>query len=156
MKLLIAVVGAPRQPGLADAIAAYEERIRHYFKLEVREVPASKGGSDAAASVREESKRLLGSVPEGLEIVALDERGKSWSSEELASYLDELAVLARPGAAFLIGGPDGHSPELRDRADRTLSLSRFTLPHELARLVLTEQIYRAGTILRGEPYHRGR
>lgn len=158
MKLLLAAVGRPRAPGLKRAIQDFEGRIGHYFNFEVREVGAerARGGAGArAAAVRRESERLLESVPEGFDVIAVDERGDAWTSEELARYLGELAVLGRAGAAFLIGGPFGHARDLRERARHVLALSRFTLPHELARLVLVEQIYRAGTILRGEPYHKG-
>ena len=78
------------------------------------------------------------------------------STRELADYIDGLATYGRPGAAFLVGGAFGLSREVRAGAARCMSLSEMTMPHELARLVLTEQLYRAGTILRGEPYHKGR
>ncbi len=150
-------VGAPKLPGLAAAIRDYESRISHYFKFEVIEIRPQRitPGVDRRSVVDKESESLLAQIPAGLEIVAVDERGVSLSSEQLADYLDELAVLGRPGVAFLIGGPLGLSEFLRRKADRVLSLSSFTLPHELARLVLSEQIYRAGTIQRGEPYHKG-
>ncbi len=112
-------------------------------------------GGETSAIAAQESETLHRRVPEGLEVVAVDERGIAWGSEEFAAYLGDMAVLGKAGVAFLIGGPAGLSQELRVAADRVLSLSSFTLPHELARLVLTEQIYRAGTIQRGEPYHRG-
>jgi 23S rRNA (pseudouridine1915-N3)-methyltransferase len=105
--------------------------------------------------MEEEGKRLLARVPAGAEVVALDRRGAAWSSERLARYLDELAIRASPGAAFLIGGAFGLSEEVLARASHRLSLSALTFPHELARLIMAEQLYRAGTILRGEPYHKG-
>lgn len=159
MKVLVLAVGASRTEGLARSIADYEFRIRHYFDYEAIELrpERAKGGSGARArAVQEESRRLLAAVPDGYETVAVDERGEAWASEDLARYLGELAVLGRTGAAFLIGGAYGHSDGLRTSADRSFSLSALTLPHELARLVLVEQLYRAGTILRGEPYHKGR
>jgi len=93
-------------------------------------------------------------VPAGVEIVALTRKGEAWSSTRLARYLEALAVQGRAGAAFLIGGAWGLAEDLLARASHRLSLSSLTLPHELARLVLAEQLYRAGTILRGEPYHK--
>ncbi|HET7322464.1 MAG TPA: 23S rRNA (pseudouridine(1915)-N(3))-methyltransferase RlmH [Longimicrobiaceae bacterium] len=156
MKITLAAVGRVRGD-LVAPIADYEARIAHYFSFEaaeVREETAGRGRTDAQV-MGEEGKRLLARIPTGAEIVALDRRGKEWSSETLAEYLGELAVRGAPGAAFLIGGAIGLSEEVLARASRTLSLSALTLPHELARLVLTEQIYRAGTILRGEPYHKG-
>ncbi len=157
MKVVLIAVGAAKSPGLAEAIAEYESRIRRYFRFEVAEVRpiGLKRGAGVAEVARKESEALLARVPAGLEVVAVDERGESWSSERLAEYLEQLGVEGREGAAFLIGGPAGLSDELRQRAQKVLALSGFTLPHELARLVLAEQVYRAGTIQRGEPYHRG-
>ncbi len=157
VKVMMISVGAPKTRGIAAAIREYESRIPHYFKFEALQVRPSRlrAGADPAAVAEKESEALRARVPEGLQTIAVDERGITWSSEELAAYLGDLAVLGQSGAAFLIGGPAGLSERLRISADRVLSLSSFTLPHELARLVLAEQIYRAGTIHRGEPYHRG-
>ncbi len=91
----------------------------------------------------------------GLETVALTRTGKLMTSTQLSAYLRTLALRASPGAAFVIGGAYGLSKDLVRRAGRKLSLSAFTLPHDLARLVLVEQLYRAGTIARDEPYHKG-
>ena len=157
MKVSLLAVGRVRGP-IADAVADYEGRIRRYYtweSAEIKEEPARKP-SDAVRVMDEEGKRLLARVGTGMELVALDRGGTQWSSERLSGYLSDLALRASPGAAFVIGGAFGLSDELLRRATHKLSLSAFTLPHELARLVLTEQIYRAGTIARGEPYHKGR
>ena len=157
MKIVVLAVGAAKSPGLAAAIREYETRVGRYFKFEVVEVRGQRitARRSEADVIESDSDELLARVPEGLDVVVVDERGDSWSSEALAAYLSDLAVLGKPGAAFLIGGAFGLSGELRRRADKVLSMSSFTLPHELARLVLTEQLYRAGTIQRGEPYHKG-
>jgi 23S rRNA (pseudouridine1915-N3)-methyltransferase len=138
-------------------VAEFERRARRYFPLEVVEVKeeSASRGRTSQQVMEEEGKRLLARVPAGAEVVALDRKGSQWSSEQLAQYLEDLAVRSSPGAAFLIGGALGLSDEVLDRANRRLSLSALTLPHELARLVVAEQLYRAGTILRGEPYHKG-
>ncbi|HKP75923.1 MAG TPA: 23S rRNA (pseudouridine(1915)-N(3))-methyltransferase RlmH [Longimicrobiaceae bacterium] len=157
MKIVVAAVGRPRG-AVADVIAEYETRAARYFAFdaaEVKEEPFRRPG-DAARVRDEEGKRLLARVPAGAEVVALHETGRQWTSHRLAEYLAELAVRGSPGAAFLIGGAYGLSDEVLARARHQLSLSAFTLPHELARLVLAEQLYRAGTINRGEPYHKGR
>ncbi|HEX5726071.1 MAG TPA: 23S rRNA (pseudouridine(1915)-N(3))-methyltransferase RlmH [Longimicrobiaceae bacterium] len=157
MKLLLLAVGKARG-AVGEAVAGYEARLRHYFafeSIEVKEEPYRREG-DAARVRDEEGKRLLAKVPAGAELVALHEAGKQWTSEQLARYLSDLALRAGPGAAFALGGAYGLADEVLRRAGHTLSLSAMTLPHELARLVLTEQLYRAGTIARGEPYHKGR
>ncbi len=157
MKIVTVVVGKARGP-VADAIAEYEKRAGRYISFEAVEVKeeAFRKAGDAARVRDEEGKRLLARVPPGVEIVALHETGRQWTSQQLADYLQNLAVRGSPGAAFIIGGAYGLSDEILARARHQLSLSAFTLPHELARLVLAEQLYRAGTIARGEPYHKGR
>ena len=157
MKVLLLAVGKPG-PLLRDAIAEYEQRTVRYWSfdaIEVREEKAHRSSADADIRAAE-SDRLLERVPAGIEVVALTRTGERWSSAELSKHLQQLAVNARPGVAFLIGGALGLSDQLIARADRQISLSEFTLPHELARLVLTEQLYRAGTIARREPYHKAR
>jgi 23S rRNA (pseudouridine1915-N3)-methyltransferase len=157
MKVLLLTVGRARGP-IAEAVADYEARGRRYWAFEhaeVKEEPARKA-SDAERVRDEEGKRLLAKVAPGMEIVALHRGGTQWGSDRLSTYLQELGVRASPGAAFLIGGAFGLSDEVLRRATHRLSLSAMTMPHDLARLVLAEQIYRAGTIARGEPYHKGR
>jgi 23S rRNA (pseudouridine1915-N3)-methyltransferase len=155
VKITLLAVGKVKGP-LADAIGDYEQRIRHYFSfdvVEVKETSATRGRTPVEV-MESEGERLLAKVPEGFELVALHRKGIAWSSDRLARHLELLGVNARPGMALLIGGAFGLAPTVLDRADRLLSLSPMTLPHELARLVVTEQVYRAGTILRGEPYHK--
>ncbi len=157
MRVAVLAVGRARG-ALAEAIGEYEARARRYYTfeaVEVKEEPFRRAG-DAARVRDEEGKRLLARVPPGCELVALHETGKQWGSEDLSGWLQELALRGSAGAAFLIGGAYGLSDEILRTARHQLSLSAFTLPHELARLVLTEQLYRAGTLARGEPYHKGR
>lgn len=156
MKVQILSVGRPGRM-VADAIADYERRAGRYWSLDIVEVKEERGGRgrSPAAIREEEATRLLERVPSGYEIAALTRDGSAWSSVELARHLERLAIESRPGMAFLIGGALGLGESALARAHRRLSLSSLTLPHELARLILTEQIYRAGTIIRGEPYHKG-
>jgi 23S rRNA (pseudouridine1915-N3)-methyltransferase len=107
------------------------------------------------AGAAEEGRLLLAAVPAGAVTVALDERGRALSSEELAGRLRRWADAGRRDAAFLIGGADGHGPELREGADLVLSLGPMVWPHMLVRVMLAEQLYRAASILAGTPYHRG-
>jgi len=155
MKLLLVVVGRVRG-ALAEAVAEYESRAERYWKLEVVEVQAGvRGGQGTPERVREaEGERILAKVPPELELVALTREGTQMGSRELARYLNEHGVRSSPGVAFAIGGAFGLDAAVLSRATRRLGLSELTMPHEMARLVLAEQLYRAGTILKGEPYHK--
>jgi 23S rRNA (pseudouridine1915-N3)-methyltransferase len=155
VRLLVLAVGRVRGP-LAAAVAEYEERASRYWKLEVVEVDAGASRDAAPERVMEaEGQRLLARVPDGASVFALTREGKAMGSRSLARALEEHAVRSSPGVAFAIGGAFGLAATVLARANRRLSLSAMTLPHEMARLVLAEQLYRAGTILRGEPYHKG-
>lgn len=157
MKILLLVVGRSRGP-LAPATAEYEERAGRYWKLEVVEVDAGSAGgagTDPDRVREDEAGRLLARLPDELDAVALAREGKGMSSRGLASWLRRRAVTSSPGAAFLVGGAFGLHPRVLDRCRIRLSLSPMTLPHSLARLLLAEQLYRAGTIVQGEPYHKG-
>lgn len=150
MKVLILAVGKPAAL-LAPAVREYETRAGRYFSLEVAEVPAGRG----RAAPNTEAGKLLGRVPEGFEVVALTREGRRMSSKGLARYLSALGLYRRPGVAFLVGGPYGLAEAVLNNADHVLSLSAMSLPRDLARLLLAEQIYRAGTIIHGQPYHKG-
>lgn len=154
MKVFVAVVGKPRNARLAAAIEEYEQRAARYWpleRIEVREEPAKSATADL---VRErEGERLAKRIPAGAVLVCCDPGGKRLDSAAFAAWLQG----AREGGrdvAFVIGGAYGLSPVLLGRANVRLELAPWTLPHELARLVLAEQLYRAGTIVRREPYHK--
>lgn len=156
MKLVVVAVGRVR--GTLEApVAEYEERARRYWKLDVVEVDAGAPGRDPAPErVRDaEAERILARIPPGFTVVALTRTGKGLGSRELAAVLEAEGVRSAPGVAFVIGGAFGLAAGVLERAHRRLSLSSLTMPHEMARLVLAEQLYRAGTLLRGEPYHKG-
>lgn len=156
MKVQVVVVGRARGD-LAAAIEEYERRAQRYWKLEIVEIAQGAGGRDAkAAEVKDaEGERILAKIPSQLEVVALTRTGSGMTSRKMAQYLQRHAVRSSPGVAFVIGGAFGLGSDVLERARRSLSLSTMTLPHEMARLLLAEQLYRAGTILRGEPYHKG-
>jgi 23S rRNA (pseudouridine1915-N3)-methyltransferase len=154
MQFVVAVVGKPRDANLGGAIREYETRAGRYWPLavhEVREEPARSGSADLVR-VRE-GERLLAAIPAGAQVVSCDVNGRARTSEEFAQWLQDLRERARD-VAILIGGAFGLSDAVRQRASASLSLAPWTLPHELARLVLAEQLYRAGSITRGEPYHK--
>jgi 23S rRNA (pseudouridine1915-N3)-methyltransferase len=155
VKFRVVVVGKARAQMLAAAIQEYETRAARYWPLEIREVREEPARGVSAAIVRErEGERLLAAAGAGTLLVACEDEGDARTSPELASWMSAERERATRDVAFVIGGAYGLSPALRARAAQRLSLSRFTLSHELARLVLAEQLYRAGTIVRGEPYHK--
>jgi 23S rRNA (pseudouridine1915-N3)-methyltransferase len=153
MKLIVAAVGKPRNAALAAAIEHYESRAAKYWPLEVREVREEPARGAPVALVKEKEGERLVSRLEGATVVACDERGTAMSSSNFASFVQEARERASD-LAFVIGGAYGLADAVRDRAHTRLALASWTLPHELARLVLAEQLYRAGTIIRREPYHK--
>ncbi|HVX38982.1 MAG TPA: 23S rRNA (pseudouridine(1915)-N(3))-methyltransferase RlmH [Gemmatimonadaceae bacterium] len=154
MRFTVGVVGKPRDAHLAGAIREYELRAMRYWPVDVHEVREEPGRSGSADLVRQrEGERLLAGIPPGAQVVACDVNGRAMTSEQFARWLQALREQARD-VAILIGGAHGLSDAVRQRATVSLALAPWTLPHELARLVLAEQLYRAGTILRGEPYHK--
>jgi 23S rRNA (pseudouridine1915-N3)-methyltransferase len=154
VRLVVAAVGKPRDRHLAAAIDEYESRAGRYWPLVVAEVREASGrGVSAADARRREGERLIERLPDGAIVVACDERGDRLTSQEFAALLTTVRDAARD-VAFVVGGAYGLDDAVRRAASRSLQLAPWTLPHELARLVLAEQLYRAGTIARGEPYHK--
>jgi 23S rRNA (pseudouridine1915-N3)-methyltransferase len=154
VRVVIAVVGKPRDRALGAAIAEYETRAARYWRLEVREVREEPGRARTTrAVISAEGERLLAKLQPAGTTVACDARGRPMTSEAFATWLGTQRDQARD-VTFVIGGAHGLSDAVLKGASLTLSLAPWTLPHELARLVLAEQLYRAGTILRGEPYHK--
>ena len=154
MRLVVAVVGKPRDAHLAGAIREYETRASRYWPLEVHEVREEPARSGSADLVRDrEGDRLLAAIPAGARVVACELTGERFTSEQFAAWLQDARERARD-VAILIGGAFGLGTAVRERAASALALAPWTLPHELARLVLAEQLYRAGTIVRREPYHK--
>jgi 23S rRNA (pseudouridine1915-N3)-methyltransferase len=155
MRLTVTVVGKPRNRSLAAAIEDYEMRAARYWPLDVREVKEERAGGGTTGSVVRErvGERLRAKVPTGARLIACERDGERLTSEEFAGWLGRERDAGR-SLTFAIGGAYGLDEELVADATSRLSLAPWTLPHELARLVLAEQLYRAGTILRGEPYHK--
>ena len=156
MKVIVAAVGKPRNAELAAAIEHYEERAAKYWPLDVRIVKeeSARGATDSQIVLvkAREAERLAERVADAT-VIACDERGTAMTSGKFATFLKDFRDQARD-VAFVIGGAYGLAESLRGSAQTRLSLAPWTLPHELARLVLAEQLYRAGTIARGEPYHK--
>ena len=157
MTITIVVVGRAGPP-LKAAIEDFESRAGRYWKLRVVELPsgtAGKGKGDASRVVKQEEDSILKKLPDRAEVVALTRGGGHMTSPEFAEYLQGLALRSVQDVTFVVGGAFGLGAGVLERANRTWALSAGTLPHELARLVLAEQLYRAGTITRNEPYHKG-
>lgn len=149
----IRILSPWKQSGLLkEQEREYLKRLKRYTPIEVEEIKGAKGESREA--VRKEGERLLARVREGSFLAALTERGTVFDSPGFSGWLEQMAVEGLSGITFVIGGAAGLDKSVVERADMRLSLSPMTLPHQLARLVLIEQIYRAFTIIRGEPYHK--
>jgi 23S rRNA (pseudouridine1915-N3)-methyltransferase len=136
-------------------VQTYQKRLPQHVDLQFQELPAAQrsSGITAAKLCEKEGEAMLKAMHESAYTIALDERGNSWTSTELASQLENW-LANHPRVNFLIGGAEGLSTACKEKADRLWSLSPLTLPHALVRVVLAEQIYRAWTLVQGHPYHR--
>jgi Uncharacterized conserved protein len=159
MRIAIAAIGRMKSGPERELVARYLERAASSGKplaltgFEVTEINESRAGS-AAARKAEEAKALRAALPEGITVM-LDERGKGLNSEAFANQLARWRDDGRPAVGFVIGGADGIDPDFVRSADLTVSFSPMVWPHQLVRIMLAEQLYRATTILSGHPYHRG-
>jgi 23S rRNA (pseudouridine1915-N3)-methyltransferase len=154
VRVSVLVVGRPRSPGLAEAIRDFEVRAARYWPLDVIEVKEEPARSGAVDHVRDrEGDRLAARLTGDVRVVLCDPGGEELTSDQFAHLLSSQRDHAQ-NVAFVIGGAYGLGGVVRQRAWRRIALAPWTLPHELARLVLAEQLYRAGTIVRGEPYHK--
>jgi len=153
MRLRLIWVGKTRDAHLRALAEEYLGRLRRFVRCEVVEVREGRA-RDARACLEEEGKRVAASLASDALTVLLDVGGREWSSEELAAQVGAWQGRAVKEVAFVVGGHLGVSEELRRRADVRWSLSRLTLTHEMARVLLAEQLYRAYTILRGVPYQK--
>lgn len=153
MKIRVLAVGRDRSGLYRPALEEYARRLGRYARFEVVETPEARRHAGTPRARDEEGEAILARLRDGERVVALDERGREPSSEELAGRLGAW-LAGGHDLAFVVGGADGLAEAVKARADEALSLSRLTLAHRLARLVLLEQLYRAFTILRGEPYHK--
>ncbi len=159
MRISIAAVGRMKNGPERELVARYLERAQGAGKplaltgFDVSELSESRAGS-AAARKAEEAKAIRATLPEGI-VVALDERGKAVTSETFANQLGRWRDDGRAAVGFVIGGADGIDPDFVKSADLVVSFSPMVWPHQLVRIMLAEQLYRATTILSGHPYHRG-
>lgn len=150
----VLAVGRIRDEPYRELCNRYLERARRYARLDIREVLTKGRSREPDVQRRGEGDALLDALPYGAHLVAVTRGGRSADSRTFADRIQHWREGARD-VAFLIGGAHGFDPRVTERAAETLSLSPFTMPHELARVVLLEQLYRGYTILEGEPYHKG-
>lgn len=158
MKITIACVGKIKEKYLTAGIEEFIKRLTPFCRLEVIAIGEERMPDDPSLAQKQqvlekETQRLLNIIPENSYVILLDVIGKQLSSPELAARLDELALSGKSHITFVIGGAFGYTDDLRRRADFALSFSRMTFTHQMIRLLLVEQIYRAFKISRGEKYH---
>lgn len=154
MDISVVAVGKLR-PYYREAVDDYAQRLKRYATFREHEVREASRAPTLAAQLTEEAQRLGARIHEGSTLVALTRNGAGWSSSDLARQLDRWLLASRP-LVLAIGGSRGLDASLLTRASARWSLGPLTLPHELARVLVVEQLYRGFTILRGEPYHKGR
>lgn len=155
MDIVLMTVGSTRISFVLEGIKEYCKRLSRYISYKLIELPDVKVSKSTSESVQKqkEGEQILSKIGESDYVVLLDERGKQYSSVEFADYLQKIMLSGRKRLLFVVGGPYGFSEAVYNRADAKISLSKMTFNHEMVRLFFTEQIYRAMTILRHEPYH---
>ncbi len=158
MRITVVCAGKLKEKYLSQGIAEFQKRLTPFCSSEIREIHEEKMPAEPSAAEKEqvltrEGERLLRQVPQGSYLIVLDVFGCELSSEELSARLDALTLQGKSSITFLIGGAFGLSEEVRAAADCRLSFSRLTFTHQMVRLLLVEQIYRAFKISRGEKYH---
>lgn len=157
MKLQVITVGKLREAYFKAACDEYAGRIRHFLPLDESEVPSAtsdSGNGTGKGALQIEADAIVRQVPHGSKLVVLDIRGKQLSSEQLSQFLQDEMLASTNRLSFVIGGAWGLSPTLMDSAALKLSFSAMTFPHELARVMLYEQLYRALSLWKGLPYHK--
>jgi len=155
MKITLIVVGKTDKKFILEGIAEYEKRLSHYCKFEVKVIPDVKNSKAMSSNVQmqKEGEQILAAIRPSSEVILLDEKGSEYTSIEFAKFIEKKAISGQSELSFIIGGPYGFSQEVKSAATAKLSLSRLTFSHQIVRLIFMEQLYRAMTIIKGEPYH---
>lgn len=154
MKVALITVGDNEDKYLAIGFELYAKRLQYYVSFEPITIPSQKNKSNSKeAAMQAEAKHILKKIAPSDLVLLLDEKGKEFSSVEFAKEVQQYLNMPGKRMVFIIGGPFGFTPEIRERAQQTLSLSKMTFNHQMAKLFFLEQLYRAMTILNGEPYH---
>ncbi|MBQ7042277.1 MAG: 23S rRNA (pseudouridine(1915)-N(3))-methyltransferase RlmH [Muribaculaceae bacterium] len=155
MKITLLAIGKTNAKYLQEGIEQYTKRLSHYIPFELKILPDVKTTKALTTDKQKEmeGEMFMSAIQQGDWVTLLDERGKEFTSRDFASYIDKKMITIPKNLIFIIGGPYGFSKAMYDRANEKLSLSKMTFSHEMIRLFFVEQIYRAMTILKGEPYH---
>ncbi len=155
MKIHLLAIGSKMPDWVTKGYTEYASRLTGKVQLQLHQIPAEKRtkNSDIKTLCKKESEKLLAAIPKGCRVVALDVLGQSWSTEKLASQMENW-MMSGQDVALLVGGPEGMTRECVNRADQIWSLSPLTFPHPLVRVLLSEQLYRAWSITENHPYHR--
>lgn len=154
MKVEFWAIGKTNEDFLKKGIEIYEKRLIHYLPFKMMIVPDAAGKfSDSSALCLDEGKSVFAKIDSSDFLVLLDEKGQNFTSEQFAQWIEKKLMLSNRRLIFLVGGAFGFSPELKNRANALISLSNMTFSHQMVRIFFLEQLYRAMTILRNEPYH---
>jgi 23S rRNA (pseudouridine1915-N3)-methyltransferase len=157
MKITLLVVGKNKTDYVKEALEEYQKRINKYLQFRIEEltgVKASKKNSEREIKKKEE-EQIIKFLPSDALVVLLDERGKMYTSGDFAKWLQKQLISAKKNLVFVIGGAYGFGEKIHEKADMKISLSKMTFSHQITRIVFAEQLYRAFTIIKGEPYHHG-
>lgn len=155
MKISLLTVGKTEDKYLIDGIEKYLKRLKHYIKFEIKELPELKNTKHLTQEQQKakEAELLFKHISNTDFVVLLDEKGSNYTSVQFADFLNKKMIAATQHLIFMIGGPYGFDQTIYQRANDKISLSKMTFSHQMVRLFFTEQVYRAFTILKGEPYH---
>ena len=157
MKFTLITIGKTTERYIQTGLDDYLKRVNKYISFKVQEIKQrkQKTGLSSEITKQEEGKLILKNIQDTDFLILLDEKGKDYTSTEFSTFLQEKMINTRNNIVFVIGGAYGFSSEMYERADKKISLSRMTFSHQLVRLIFIEQLYRALTIWKGEPYHHG-
>ena len=155
MKITLLTIGKTEDKYLLEGLDIYLKRLKHYISFKILEIPELKGTKSLSREQQKskEAELILKNIHSSDHVILLDEKGQEFSSKQFSTFLNKKMVGGQQHLVFLVGGPYGSSEEIYLRSNEKISLSRMTYSHQMIRLLFTEQLYRAYTILKGEPYH---
>lgn len=155
MKICFLVIGKTDQKYLQTGIDEYAKRLKHYTNFELKIIPDIKKGKKLSEEEqkKQEGDKILANISDSDQVILLDENGKQYTSNDFSKYIEKLSLSGKKRIVFVVGGPYGFSNAVYERANSKMALSLMTFSHQMVRLIFTEQLYRAYSILNNEPYH---